>query len=130
EAEFGQATKLQPDNREFQLAFGDLHAVHGDYTLAQADFENAVRLSGSEAEKTEADQKLFESFRAAAGPPRETRPGLPFATTSVEPSAPDPNPPLDKYMAGLEKTAREKNTEAAWPRLARWKLWNRDTKGA
>lgn len=130
EAEFGEAVKLQPDSREFRLALGDLHAVHGDYTLAQSDFENAVRLSTNDAEKIEADQKLFESFRAASGPPKETRSGLPFATTGVEPAAPDPNPPLDQYMAVLEKTAREKNTEAAWLRFARWKLWNRDTKGA
>ncbi|MEZ0254913.1 MAG: tetratricopeptide repeat protein [Chthoniobacter sp.] len=130
EAEFGLATKLQPDSREYQLALGDLHAVHGDYKLAQSDFENAVRLSVSEAEKIEADQKLFESFRAASGPPKESRPALPFATTAVEPVAADPNPPLDQYMAGLEKTAREKNTEVAWLRFARWKLWNRDTKGA
>lgn len=130
EVEFGEAAKLQPDNREYQLALGDLHAVHGDYTLAQADFENAVRLSNGDAEKTEADQKLFESFRAAAGPTKEGRPSLPFATTTVEPSSPDPNPPLDQYMSGLEKVAREQNAEAAWLRFARWKLWNRDTKGA
>lgn len=127
-AELGAAAKLQPGNRDFHLALGDLHAVHGDYVLAQSDFENAERCSQSDAEKIEADQKLFESYRAAT-PPHEGRPPAPFTASGAE-ALPDPNPALDQYIIALEKAAHEKNTEASWLRLARWRMWNRDTRGA
>ena len=130
-AELGAATKLQPDNRDFHLALGELHSVRGDYALAQADFENALHCSATDEQKIEADQKLFESFRAAA-PAHEASPARAFVfdTTGVETAPPDPGPALGPYLASLDKAAREQNTEAAWLRLARWKMWSRDTRGA
>jgi predicted Zn-dependent protease len=130
-AELALATKLQPENREFHMALGDLHAVHGDYALAQQDYEHAGRCSVSAAEKLEADQKLFESFNAAS-PPREAAPprAFTFDTTGVETAPPEVSPALGQYLAALEKTAREKNTEADWLRLAQWKTWSRDNRGA
>jgi len=129
-AELRTAAKLQPANRDFQLALGDLHALHGDYALAQADFQNAIRTSANDTEQFEADQKLFESFRAATTTSHEGRPALPFTTSSGEPAPAEPNPALDQYIVTLEKAANEGNTEAAWLRLARWRMWNRDLRGA
>ena len=127
--ELGTAAKLQPDNRDFHLALGDLHAVHGDYKLAQADFENAERCSKNDTEKVEADQKLFESYRAAA-PSHEGHAPTPFSVPGGEPPPQDPNPALDQYIIALERAAHEQNTEVGWLRLARWRMWNRDPKGA
>lgn len=128
--ELQNSTKLQPDNRDFHFALGDLHALHGDYTLAQADFVNALRCSKSDTDQFEAEQKLFESFRAASSTSHEGHPSLPFTTPGGDPAPPEPNPTLDAYIVALEKTANEQNTEAAWLRLARWRMWNRDNKGA
>ncbi len=119
-----------PVSRDFQLSLGDLHALHGDYALAQKDFENAVRYSANDTEQFEADQKLFESFRAASLTGREGRPALPLTSPGGEPPPLEPNPALDQYIVTLEKAANEQNTEAAWLRLARWRMWNRDNKGA
>ena len=121
----GEAVSLQPESRDLQLAFGDLQVARGDATAAQASFAKAGRLSQSDLEKEQADQKLFESFRhataaAAAPPPR---------TSSLD-RAPDPTPALDQHLTALEREAAAAWTEAGWLRLARWRLWSRDAKGA
>ena len=121
----GEAAGLQPESRELQLALGDLQVTRGDTAAAQAHFAKAVQLSRSDMEKEQADQKLFESFRddsrAAAAPPlRTSNPDHP----------PDPGATLERHLAELEREAAATWNEAGWLRLARWRLWNRDSKGA
>ena len=123
---------LQPEDREVHLALGDLLAARGDYSGAQFEFEKAVRFSASEAERTEADQKLFESFRAqtAAAPSRQGRAWMAFTPPGADPNTPEPNPELDKFILAIEQEAADKFSVEAWLRVARWRLWNRDRRAA
>lgn len=131
-AELRTASTLQPQNREVRLTLGDLLAARGDYPAAQFEFEKAVRLSVNDAERAEADQKLFESFRAqaAAVAPRAGRAFSGFAPPGGDPNAPEPNPELDKYLGRLQQEAVDEGSEGAWLRIARWRLWNRDYRSA
>jgi tetratricopeptide (TPR) repeat protein len=126
------AVDLQPENREAHLALGDLLAARGDYPGAQFAFEKAVRFSASEAERTEADQKLFESFRAqtAAAPARQGRPWMGFSPPGGDPNIQAPNPALDQFLLAIEREAIDQITEQTWLRVARWQLWNRNQKAA
>ncbi len=133
------AVELQPENREVHLTLGELLAGRGDYPGAQFEFEKAVRFSAHEAERIDADQKLFESFRAgtAAAAARDgvlaasARPGRAFlAFPREEPNGQEPNPELDKYLLAIEREAIDQLTEESWLRLARWQLWNRNQKAA
>lgn len=129
--ELRSAATLQPENREVSLTLGDLLASRGDYSAAQFEFEKAARLSVSDAERTEADQKLFESFRAqvATTAPRTGR-TFTFVPPGADPNAPEPNPELDKYLSRLQQEAVDQISEQGWLRVARWRLWNRDYRSA
>ncbi|HYR57008.1 MAG TPA: tetratricopeptide repeat protein, partial [Chthoniobacteraceae bacterium] len=129
--EIDKALALQPDSREMLVFKGETLVAHGQQATAQAAFEKAVALSKSAAEEAEADQKLFESFRPVQPEPAELRsPGL--LTLSVPAADPmrAPNAPLEKFIAGLERAASQKQTEQAWLRAARWRIWSRDTRAA
>jgi lipopolysaccharide biosynthesis regulator YciM len=132
--ELRAAVSLQPENREVHLALGDLLAARGDYPGAQFEFEKAVRVSQSDAERIEADQKFFESFRAqataAAATARTDRAGLQFLLRGADATIADANPELGKFLHTLEQEAVNQITEAAWLRLARWRMWNREDKSA
>ncbi len=131
--ELGEAVALQPEVREFHVALGELHAARGDFTAAQAAFTKAVQLSKTDGEKEQADQKLFESFRngtETAAAKREASLGtLSIPTLSVE-KPPEASSALNDYLAAMAGEAAAAGNEAAWLRLARWRMWNRDQKGA
>ncbi len=133
-AELRTAVELQPQNREAHLALGDLLAARGDYPGAQFALEQAARFSVSDAERSEADQKLFESFRAAAVSAVATRPAgtrFPFLGRGApgDPAS-EPNPALDQFILNLERAANAQPSEGAWLRVARWQLWNREPNAA
>ena len=132
-AELRAAVALQPENREAQLTLGDLLAARGDYPGAQFAFEKAVRASQTEGERVEADQKFFESFRAqttAAATARGDRPLVTFSLRGNEPVVSATSPELQKFLLTLEQEALAQKNEAAWLRLARWRLWNREDRAA
>ena len=90
------------------------------------------RLSKTSQERIQADQKLFECFHSqasAAASASRSRSTLPFPTPGID-GFPEPNLVLDDYMAKLEEDAARAGTEEGWLRLARWRLWNHDLKGA
>jgi tetratricopeptide (TPR) repeat protein len=124
------AVALEPNHREVHLTLGDLLAARGDYPGAQFTFEKATRLSTNDAERTEADQKLFESFRAQAATTAPSRLLMPFSPPRGDPGAPEPNPALDKFVAKLQQEAIDEGGEQGWLRVARWRLWNRDHRAA
>jgi tetratricopeptide (TPR) repeat protein len=135
--ELDAATKLDPAKRDYHLALGDLHLVRGDPAAAQGEFATAVRESLSDAERNEADQKLFESIRAtgsaASVGPAPARPGrstTEFTPRSADTTPLESNPALNRFLLSLESAAQQQNTEAAWLRLARWQSWSRDLRGA
>lgn len=133
-AELRAAAALQPENREAHLTLGDLLAARGDYPGAQFAFEKAMRASKTDVERVEADQKFFESFRAqstaAAAAARGDRPPVVFTIRGNEPMVSDSSPELQKLLQALEREANEQRTEAAWLRVARWRLWNREDRAA
>ena len=132
-AELGEAVALQPESRDCQFALGELHAARADFAAAQTAFTTALQLGKTDAEREQAEQKLFESFRNATPASaaqsgssiRMAAPGL----AALE-GVPEPNPALDKYLATLAREAAASPDESGWLRLARWRLWNRDHKGA
>jgi tetratricopeptide (TPR) repeat protein len=132
EIELQAALKLQPGNREFHFALGDLYVTRGDYDHAQTEFQNAVLHSNNDTERDEADQKLFESLRASApgAAPKNGRISLDFSSPTAEAAATESNPALNQFVLSLADAAQSQNTEAAWLRLARWQMWSRDTRAA
>ena len=130
--ELRSAATIQPQNREVRLTLGDLLATRGEYPAAQFEFEKAAVLSTHDTERAEADQKLFESFRAqaSAAAPRTGRAFTGFVPPGADPNAPEPNPELDKYLSRLQQEAVDQVNEQAWLRVARWRLWNRDYRSA
>ena len=131
--EMKKAVALQPANRDYHLALGDLHMARGEHSAAQAEFIALERLSGTNQERIQADQKLFECFRsqaaAAAAASNRARAPAPFSAAGVD-GIPDPNPALDQYLARMEEFAGEENSEEIWLRLGRWRVWNHDLRGA
>src|SRR5205814_10127194 len=57
-------------------------------------------------------------------------PWLPFTMPGADPGASEPNVGLDKFLAAMERDAIMQISEAAWLRVARWRLWSRDNKTA
>ena len=130
-AEVEKALALQPDARELLLFKGEALIAQGQPAAAQAVFEKAIAQSKGGGEEIEAEQKLFESFRSAQPEPSAPRsPGLlTFTVPGGEPLR-TPNPALEQFLAGLERAAAEKPTEQAWLRVARWRIWNRESRAA
>ena len=130
-AEIDKALALQPDSREMQIFKGETLVAQGRQQQAQVAFEKAIALSRDVAAETEADQKLFESFRSAQPEPPEMRsPGL---LTLPGPSAEAmrlANAPLESFITGLQRKAEQNPTERAWLRVARWRVWNRQAAAA
>lgn len=131
-AELDAAAALQPASRDFQFALGELHASRADFAAAQIAFTTALQLSKTDAEREQAEQKLFESFRNAAPVSAVPGSGIRMAAPVIAAleSEPEPNPALDKYLTALATEAATLPSEATWLRLARWRLWNRDHQGA
>ena len=132
EIELQTAVQLQPGSREYHFALGDLYVTRGDYEHAQAEFENSVQRSSNDAERDEADQKLFESLRADASSasPKNGHIALDFSSPAPEPAATESNPALNRFVLSLADAAQSQNTEAAWLRLARWQMWSRNPRAA
>jgi tetratricopeptide (TPR) repeat protein len=130
-AEIEKAVNLRRDSREMQMFRGDTLLAQGRQSEAQLAFTEAVALSTQPTEQIEADQKLFESFRHALPDPTEVRsPGLLTLTVPGTELARTPNPALDQFIASLDRAAAEKPTEEAWLRVARWRIWNRESRVA
>ena len=123
-AELERALTLDPRSREMLLFKGDTLLAQGQQTAAQDAFEKAVALSQGAAQEAEADQKLFDSFRAPR-PELETRgPGILVVPGMLE--GRPTNPAVEIFVAGLERTANAQPSEEAWLRIARWRVWNRE----
>ncbi|MGB8167256.1 MAG: tetratricopeptide repeat protein, partial [Chthoniobacteraceae bacterium] len=130
-AEIDKALALQPDSRELLMFKGETLIAHGQQAEAQATYQKAIALSKGGAEEAEADQKLFESFRAAMPEPTEVRsPGLLTLTIPGGDGTRLSNPALEQFIAGLESMATSTPTEQAWLRVARWRIWTHQTPAA
>ena len=130
--EIKEALRLLPGARNYHLSLGELYAARGDYPAAQGEFAAVERLSKTPQEQIQADQKLFDCFHsqaaAAAVASGRGRSSLPFPTPGMD--GPESDPALEEYLAKMEEDAAREGTEAGWLRLARWRLWDHDLKGA
>ncbi len=113
--------------REALLAAGELSLTLGDSDTARGDIEEAARLSVTQAETAEADQRLFEILRQL-GDKEAVRgrsgPGTPAAELAEQ------NPAMSRYESNLLMVADQANKEDGWLRLARWQSWCRNSKAA
>lgn len=111
------ATTAKPDARDGQLLLGELLDAEAQYDDARAAYTKAYALSATDADRLEADGKIFQSIRTehseTAAP--ATRPRQELAQAAVE----DHIRSL-MTLAGTEKAAR------GWLRVAQWKAWNGD----
>lgn len=129
------AIGLQPENREFFLLLAELESARANYGPARLACERAFELSRTEAERLEADQKLFESIRngsprAANETPRRPL-NLPLGAALVAGGNGDKtNPELEDYLLKLTRFAAEAPSVDRWLRVARWHLWNRSPRVA
>ena len=117
------AAKLAPDVREYQVMRGELLTSLGQGKEARPPLERAWELSQSDAERLEADQKIFASFRARALSPDED--------PDLMPRRPDRTAAdVEEFIRILMSRATALNSAAGWLRVARWKAWNGDKGGA
>lgn len=113
-----------PAARDAHLLAADLHTALKQSEAAKGALEKAAALSRTPAEQSAVDQKLFDALRLGpAG--EEVRPApLPPPGGTQLPDA------LRAFLEGLVKEAKERGTEDAWLRVARWRSWTRDKGGA
>ncbi|MEQ1852532.1 MAG: tetratricopeptide repeat protein, partial [Chthoniobacteraceae bacterium] len=113
------ALKLQRDSREGNLLLGEMRAGVLQFHEARIAFEAAYDLSRTDAERIEADGKLFESLRAGASLSQDAK--APGASAAAR---------VEGHIRELMGRAGEETTAAAWLRVARWKAWNGDKASA
>ena len=117
-AEMVAAVRLAPGSREGLLLLGELRALLAQHAEAKAAYVRAYAASRSDAERMEADGKLFESIRASA-PAGDGRTPATHAAAQVE-----------GYIRDLMAEANDAKSPAGWLRVARWKAWNGDKSSA
>ena len=117
------AVKLAPDVRDYQVMLGELLTSLGRGIEARPSLEKAWALSTSNAERLDADQKLFASFRARALGPNEDPDLVPRTQNKTAAEVED-------FIRLLMDLATASKTAAGWQRVAQWKAWNGDKGGA
>lgn len=161
--ELRAAAALQPNSRALALALGDLCSGSGtpkSRAEAREAYTRAYTLSRADAERVEADQRLFRLLEGGTAtatpsgspsptPSRESggaRPTLKttarrmVATLLGEPGAPgasasggDDGQALREFLAKLEAQTRDQLgalDPETWLRLARWQFWKHDLQAA
>ncbi len=117
-AEVEAAVRLVPESREALLLLGELRSLLAQHSDAKAAFIRAHAASRSDAERLEADGKLFECIRASAQTEGERgRGNLPAAQ-------------VEGFIRELMREANDAKSPAGWLRVARWKAWNGDKASA
>ena len=142
-----QVITLQPGSRTALVAIGELRLSKGDLAGGIESLERATAAASPGTEREEIDHKLFQALldRSPTGEAAPAAPGRwrtsvlfdasgkPIAAGSVAaPGIPgdkeghpakEPDQPLLRYLDGLQRTAREAPSAAAYLRLARWLEW-------
>ncbi len=118
-AETEKAVRLLPDSREALLLLGDLRAGLAQRSDAREAYLRAYAVSRTDAERLEADGKLFECIRSEAA-----RGGI--GRTPGESAA----ALVEGFIRELMQAAGEAKSWAGWLRVARWKAWNGDKSSA
>ncbi len=111
------AATANPRARDVRLLLGELLDACSQFPAARDAYLEAFRLSAGEAERQEADNRIFQSIRTEHAEPASGpgRPRQELAQAAVE-----------DYIRGLMTEAGQEKTVRAWLRVAQWKLWNGD----
>ncbi len=117
-AEVEAAVRLLPESREALLLLGELRVHLAQFSEAKPAFIRAHAVSRSDAERLEADGKLFECIRASAQASEERSRGTQAAAL------------VEGFIRDLMREANEAKSPAGWLRVARWKAWNGDKASA
>ena len=123
-----RAVPLTAQPREIWLMLGEIETVRGNAADARPAFEEALADSHTQAERIDADQKLFESFRAE--PEKIDTARRPFVITPPGGERPEPNGALQSFLLGLTRAAAANPTAEGWLRVARWHFWSRSQRPA
>ena len=115
--------KLAPDVREHQVMLGELLTSLSRGIEARPPLEKAWALSKNDAERLDADQKLFASFRARALAADEDPDLMPRRQNKTAAEVED-------FIRLLMDRANSAKNAASWQRVAQWKAWNGDKGGA
>lgn len=116
-----KAIPLAAEPRDLWLLLGEIETALGKIADARVAYEQAVATSRTPGSRIDADQKLFESFRAE---PEKMESGRrPFTVTAPADQLPDSNSVLQSYLLGITRAAAEKPSADGWLRVARWHLW-------
>ena len=129
------AGKVPPaQEREIRMFLGELDELAGRRTDAQQAYAFAARLSRTEADIVDADQKRFDALRPpAATPSSESEPHGKVEMTLPPPGGEPheaPDPAMKRVIAELTREATTTPSAAAWLRVARWQLWIRNPHAA
>lgn len=123
-----KAIVLAAQPREMWELLGEIETALGKLADARLAFEQAVATSRAPAERLDADQRLFESFRVEPenNPPARHPSILPVPGSGSA----EPNSVLQSYLLGMTRSAAEKPGVEGWLRVARWHLWSRNQRSA
>ena len=128
EAALRKAIPLATEPRDMWILLGEIDTALGKLPDSRIAYEQAVAASITPAERLDADQKLFESFRAEPEKSPPTR--RPFMVTTTGPENPEPNSVLQSYLLGITRAAAQKPTVEGWLRVARWHFWSHSQRPA
>jgi Flp pilus assembly protein TadD len=114
------ALALRPGDRETMLLIGDLEAGLLHTEAAREAYTRAYARSANDAERLEADSKLFDSFRS------ET----PIGDSDSPRSRPPGTTRLANFIQGLRDAANVRKDAESWLRVARWQAWSGEATSA
>ncbi len=119
------AIDLNADVREYHFLLGELESSRAAYPAAETAFERAFQLSATDADRIEADQRLYESLRHQQKPAEMEKPPRAPGLLSGD-AAGATSAAAQAYLLNLRRLAVEHPSDAAWLRVARWQMWSRN----
>ena len=123
-----EAAGLQPDSGAALVAVGELLLAKGDLVGGTAQMERAIAATPAGPDREEIDRKLFQALLDRSAP-KDIVPAAPVPSSVSPPGGEghvtnEPDRPLVRYLAGMEKAAREQSSATGYLRLARWLQWS------
>ncbi len=128
EAALQKAIPLVREPREMFILLGEVETARGKLPDARTAYERAFTASVTTTDRLDADQKLFESFRAE--PEKSAPRQRVFVVTPAAVENPEPNSVLQTYLLGITRAAAQKPTVEGWLRVARWHFWSHNQRPA
>jgi tetratricopeptide (TPR) repeat protein len=119
---------ISPKSREPWMLLGEIETMLGHTPEARRAYEEAFAASATPAQAIEADQKLFETFRAEPEKMETTR--RPFSPPPGFVERSGGNDALQSNLLNIVRAAAANPSVDGWLRAARWNLWARNVRQA